>query len=133
MSRYVHEAFVPRYILTVATTPLPGREDEYNRWYDGIHLAQVLSLPGFVSAERFVVEDGLATPARRYLAVYDIESDDIQATMTAFRQFSAGLDPEPSLDLDTVDVQLYRSLGGPIATTGRRGGVPDSTAGGEGD
>jgi hypothetical protein len=101
---------MPRYVLVVATSPVPGREDDYNRWYDTVHLAEVLSVPGLVSAERFVAEDRPAAPAPRYLAVYRVDSDDIDATMARFRQFSAGLDPEPSVDPDSVEVRLFRSL-----------------------
>lgn len=101
-----------RYILTVATSPAPGREDDYNRWYDKVHLAEVLAIDGFVSAERFVVDPagqhGAAAP--RYLAIYGIESDDIDSTMAAFRRFSAALAPQDALDPETVDIQLYQSV-----------------------
>jgi hypothetical protein len=31
---------------------MPGREDEFNLWYDPTHLPDVLKLPGFVSARQ---------------------------------------------------------------------------------
>jgi hypothetical protein len=111
---------MPRYILTVATSPLPGREDEFNRWYDEVHLAEVLAVPGFGSAARFVADGEPAGTAPRYLAIYDIDSDDIDATMHAFQQFSAGLDPEPSLDPGSVVIQLYRSVGPPRDRSAQR-------------
>src|SRR5258706_13453663 len=42
-----------RHIFVVQTSAVPGREDEFNRWYDDEHLAQVLEVPGFVAAQRF--------------------------------------------------------------------------------
>lgn len=107
-----------RYILTVATNPVPGREDDYNRWYDEVHLAEVLAIDGFVSAERFVVDPAgqLGAPAPRYLAIYGIESDDIDGTMAAFRRFSAALAPHPALEAATVDIQLYQAVTPPTRT-----------------
>ena len=36
------------------TNPTSGKEDEYNTWYDEHHLKDVINVPGFVSARRFV-------------------------------------------------------------------------------
>ena len=53
-------------------------EDEFNAWYDA-HLPEILSIPGFVSAQRYrldpvVVDDDV--PVRyRYMALYEIEGD----------------------------------------------------------
>jgi len=53
-------------------------EDEFNAWYDA-HLGEILSIPGFVSAQRYrlepvVVDDGEPV-TYRYLSVYEIEGD----------------------------------------------------------
>lgn len=58
----------------------PAREDEYNAFCDEIHLPDVLETPGFVRARRFVNKswrDGRG----KYLALYDIETDDIAQAM----------------------------------------------------
>jgi hypothetical protein len=53
-------------------------EDEFNAWYDA-HLAEILSIPGFVSAQRYrlepVVVDAGEPVTYRYLSVYEIEGD----------------------------------------------------------
>jgi hypothetical protein len=36
-----------KYILVVMSNPVPGREQEYNTWYDTQHLPDVLQNPGF--------------------------------------------------------------------------------------
>ena len=36
--------------LIVFTEPVIGREDEYNEWYDEVHLPEVLATDGFVAA-----------------------------------------------------------------------------------
>lgn len=61
----------------------PGQEDAFNKWYDEIHLPQVVArIPGVVSAQRFrlsraqlVAADEV--PQRRYVTVYELETDDL--------------------------------------------------------
>ena len=63
--------------LLVFSTPAEGREDEYNQWYDTVHLGEVLQIPGFTAAQRYRVELAPGSPAfQRYLAVYEVEADD---------------------------------------------------------
>ena len=57
-----------------------SREEEFNDWYDNIHLPDVLETPGFVAATRYVIrepQDGRG----KYIAVYEIETDDFEQTM----------------------------------------------------
>ncbi len=79
-------------VLLVFTRPSrPEVEDEYNRWYDEEHLADVLRVPGIAGASRFKISNAQRTgfdPADApapYLAVYEIESDDLQATLDELR------------------------------------------------
>jgi hypothetical protein len=46
------------------------REPEFNRWYNEEHLAERLSIPGFLSAARYEAVKG----APRHLAVYELEN-----------------------------------------------------------
>ena len=64
------------------TNAAEGKDEEFNRWYDDVHLADVLKVDGFVAAQRFGLEgmDGGDSP-HRYLALYEIETDDIEATI----------------------------------------------------
>ena len=50
-------------------------------WYDSIHVPDVLSTPGFVSARRYKAKD-LRDGRGMYLAIYEILTDDIEATLT---------------------------------------------------
>lgn len=58
----------------------PRREEEYAEWYDAIHVPDVLSTPGFVSARRYKAKD-LRDGRGMYLAIYEILTDDIEATL----------------------------------------------------
>lgn len=72
------------YTLIVYTSPAEGREEEYNAWYDDIHLPEFSALPGVISGRRFKVTsaaDGKPT----YAAVYELSAspDDVMAAMNA--------------------------------------------------
>ncbi|WP_435581565.1 hypothetical protein [Amycolatopsis thermoflava] len=48
----------------------------YDKWYDEEHIPQILSAPGFVRAQRFVLSDvkplpGVVTPEVSHLAIYE--------------------------------------------------------------
>ena len=75
-----------RYEYLVLTRALTGTDEEFNRWYDQQHLADVLAVPGFVSARRFRVLSaatlgGGEPPQWQYVAIYEMECDDPQATI----------------------------------------------------
>lgn len=48
-------------------------ESEYQRWYDEEHVTRVLSVPGFLSAGRYVALKG----SPKYVALYELESPDV--------------------------------------------------------
>jgi len=57
-----------RGIILVESWPSsPEREQEYNTWYDEIHLPELVALDGFVSARRLrpVNGDGPTSPCTR--------------------------------------------------------------------
>jgi hypothetical protein len=64
-------------MLVVLTNPVEGREDEYNDWYTGRHLDDVLATEGFKAAQRFQwVPSRLSRDApHRYLAIYEVDED----------------------------------------------------------
>ena len=78
---------MPKYVFCVFTDAVEGREDEYNHWYTNTHLADVVAVPGFVAAQRFKLEPSQDTPfQQRYLAIYEVETDDLKATKKALTQ-----------------------------------------------
>ena len=63
----------------------PSREDEYNDWYDNVHVPDVLETPGFLAATRYMIKEP-QSGRRKYLAVYEIETADVEATMALRRK-----------------------------------------------
>jgi hypothetical protein len=62
-------------------------DEEFNEWYEA-HLDEILSIPGFVSAQRFrlepvVVDDAAGGIRYRYLALYEVDAspEELRAAM----------------------------------------------------
>src|SRR5947207_10711654 len=74
-----------KYTFVVLTNPTPGKDAEYNRWYNEQHIPDVLQASGFVCAQRFRLADtqmgGDTNNAYKYLALYEIETDDLKASL----------------------------------------------------
>lgn len=62
------------------------REQEFNEWYNNIHLPDVLEIPEFKRAVRFENIDS-AEGKVRYLAVYEIETDDLESVLEKISTF----------------------------------------------
>jgi hypothetical protein len=82
---------VTRHLQLVFTNAARGRDDEFNAWYDGHHVPELSAkIPGFVSGRRYRLNPSQRSgqPAARqsrwrYLAVYELDSDDLAATHAA--------------------------------------------------
>lgn len=72
-----------RHILMAFSNALEGTDDEFNRWYNEVHLGDVLKVPGYVAAQRFEVSSAqmMPDPPYRYVALYEVETDDLAATL----------------------------------------------------
>lgn len=81
-------------VWLVFTKPVEGREDEYNEWYDAVHLPDVAAVPGVRSAQRYELgperrPEGVE-PEFRYLAVYEIDGDPAVVFPEITRRIESG-------------------------------------------
>jgi hypothetical protein len=69
--------------LIVFSNPETTREDEYNHWYDTMHVPDVLHVPGFISGQRFELAENASpgTAIPRYLVRFEFKSYDLDATV----------------------------------------------------
>lgn len=89
-------------ILIAYANPVDGRDDEFRAWYWGEHVAQVLALPGFVSAESYRLEDEPSPISPyRYVTVYSIDGSPAEARN---RMFSGELGSSDAMDTSAVFV-----------------------------
>src|SRR5262245_38656219 len=63
----------PEHFLAVRATVPPGREDEFNRWYNAEHIPDVVNMfPSCLGASRYKVMDG--DGSHQYIALYALRS-----------------------------------------------------------
>lgn len=64
----------------------PSREKEYNDWYDNIHVPDMLETHGMIQATRWENVHPSGNQRRKYIAMYEIETDDIKKFDNAMRE-----------------------------------------------
>lgn len=94
-----------RYVFVVLTNASGGRDDEFNDWYNGRHIPDVLQIPGFVAAQRFRLADAqmndMSSPWR-YLALYEIETADLAG---ALKELTARVGTPAMVMSDTLNME----------------------------
>ncbi len=79
-----------RWLLTVESNCCdPSREKEFNDWYNKIHLPDILETPGFVRAVRYE-NTNPAEGQGKFIAMYEIETDDLASTLAQFDKIVNG-------------------------------------------
>ncbi|MBB5160532.1 DUF4286 family protein [Mycobacterium sp. AZCC_0083] len=107
----------------VLSNPIAGEDDRFNKWYDEVHVPEVLDVPGVVAAQRYdlselKVPDDEDLPAQlppathRYLVIYEVEGEP-DAVMAQFleRVMSGKLSLGETLDLTTVSMTAWKPSG----------------------
>ena len=91
---------------------------EFNAWYDGTHVPQVrAAIPAITAVHRYRLADvpgvgGAAT--HRYVAVYEMDTDDVAGAMAALGAASTEgrMDMTPTMDVATNPpvLQWYQAI-----------------------
>src|SRR6185436_15826273 len=68
-------AAMEKHLMVVFTDCHPGRDAEFDEWYTGTHIPDVLRLDGFVATRRYRLAAGSEGDDRTYLAIWEIEGD----------------------------------------------------------
>jgi hypothetical protein len=111
----MRSATAETYYFFVFSNPAAGHEDEYNKWYNEQHAPDVVAVPGFVTAQRFVKNDlplyrmvDLQVP--KYLVIYKIVTDDVNAVFAEVsRRLQTGETViSPAFDSKTSVSYVYR-------------------------
>lgn len=109
---------MPRALMLVASNVTdPERVDAFQEWYE-LHVQELLSLDGIVRATRWEASPHQLIPGldsidgRRFLVLYEIECDDVEAMRDRINQTSADRTHSDLLELDPLPVTLlFESLG----------------------
>jgi hypothetical protein len=107
------------FIQIVYSNPLRDRDDEFNEWYDNVHIPQLLAVPGMLSAQRYTLLDsemyrapGGRAPEHRYAIIYEMEGD-VDATMQRIQEAVAAgqIEMHDSLDMDSWRLAFWKPCG----------------------
>ena len=95
-----------KHLVVVKSKAVDGREADFEAWYNGIHLGEVLALPGFITGQQF--RYGPDGAPFTHFAVFDVESDDIEATLVGLGEaFASGsMTLTDALDVNTAPESL---------------------------
>lgn len=116
---------MPTKLLVVWTNPTSKEaEAEYNRWYNEVHLPDVLTVPGFVAATRYVFTgvpalEGSDDPPHRYLALYEVDAQDLHkaAALLAEGVGSGAIALSEALDMSSFTAHFFEPVSERLANT----------------
>jgi hypothetical protein len=100
---------MPKNQLFVYANAVPGKDDEFNRWYNEQHLGDVLTVPGIVAAQRFTIN----SDKWRYLTIYELDTNNVEGVIAELRS-RGGTERMPmtdAMDRKTVELSLVTALG----------------------
>jgi hypothetical protein len=94
------------------------QDDEFNRWYDEEHLADMLAVPGMLTGRRFRRIDLPFTPPSsfNYLTTYEVDGDWVLDS-PPYRALAT--DPSPWTRRVAFDLEMSRAVYQPIDAAGQ--------------
>lgn len=101
-----------KHLVLVLTEPTEGREDEFNDYYENVHLDEVLQTTGWLNAERFklVARAGESCPLP-YLAVYEAEAEDPAEILKVLIETRPQRQQSDALNRRTGRVWVFEAIG----------------------
>ena len=107
---------MPKTYFLVFSNAVDGREDEYNKWYDEVHLPDVLAVDGVSAAQRFehvaIQSPDVEAPAHGYLALYELDGDPNAVFETFGERVTSGeMVLSEALDLTGVSMAMWQPKG----------------------
>ncbi len=102
-----------KWLLVVETNCNDAaREAVFNDWYDNIRLPDVLETPGFIRATRYENTDPPEGKGK-FLAIYEIETDDFRQTMKALGENMGKKRAEGRTSglVESVSLDHYKQIG----------------------
>jgi hypothetical protein len=83
---------MPRYLLIALNGPTAGKDDEaeYNRWFDDIHVPDLMAVDGVSSVRRYKVEVQSRVD-QPYMCVTEVEAESAAALMKELAKKASNL------------------------------------------
>ena len=105
---------MPHHAYVVWSNPDAGRDDEYSDWYNNRHLADVVAVRGFVSAQRCRLRDPAAevAPVQRFMAIYALDTDDPECAIAQLTKLvgSDEMNMSEASSMEDMAANLYEAI-----------------------
>ncbi len=101
-----------KHLIAVLTEPTPGKEAEFNDYYENLHLGEVLQSTGWDTAQRFILTDeaGRKCP-HKYLALYQVEADDASEIIKTLNATRPQRQQSDALNRTTAALWVFSETG----------------------
>lgn len=91
-----------------------GREQDFERWYEDVHLPELFeTVDGLITGRRYWLGAvSMAQPANRHVAIYEIDAASPDAALAAFKARREERRHEPGLiDGAAASIQVWEAAG----------------------
>ena len=85
------------------SNPVPGQEEEFNRWYGTDHLSHTVLIPGILAGQRFRrIEGPWPSGKHDYLTIWELDDPAYALAQLARARGTDAMPISPSVDMSTV-------------------------------
>lgn len=111
----MNEKPLQRHVFIVFSNPVTGQENEFDSWYREVHVPDLLTLAGFIRAQRFCLSATqiTGTHPHRHAVIYEIETRDLHATFGELKKKlkDGSFVTSTAIDHTTLVAHVYTALG----------------------
>ncbi len=101
-----------KHLVLILTEPMQGREEEYNDYYENLHLREVIETTNLKTAQRFklAAQAGESCPLP-YLAVYETEAEHAEDVIKNLNETRSAREQSDALNRHTGRVWVFEEIG----------------------
>lgn len=108
-----HDGGMPKYTVMIFTRAQPGREAEFDQWYEDTHLDDVIAtVPGWTAGQRFNLlhQAGVTMPSP-HLALYEAEGESPEAVLRALNETRKNREISETMDASDFAMWVFDEAG----------------------
>lgn len=97
-------------LMVIMSDATGGRDGAFNDWYDNVHIPDVYSIEGVLSATRYEIEGDDTAAPQRYMTIYELDREGAAVPADMVKGMtSGGLATSDGLDTSTASSISWRS------------------------
>jgi len=97
-------------LMVALSNAAEGRDEDFNDWYENVHIPDVCSIEGVLSATRYEVEGDNPAVPHRYLTIYELGREGAAVMADIVEGMSSGaFAASDSIDASTASLTFWRA------------------------